>query len=349
MTIGSIFGVNPPVVVTNSKALPLQSPHPSLVYGVELEIENASFDWGNSFWTSKEDGSLRNGGVEFVSKPATFSNLVQKLTRFYDEHPLKNTPDNGSNFSDRTSIHVHTNCTDLTEEQLSSICLMYSVCERLLYNYIGHDRDKNIFCVPWYETLITHNMISQVVVGNLGNIKMWQKYTGLNLLTLSTLGTIEWRHMHGNNDLDFIVNWLKLISHHYRVAHKYSFNDLKNMLLNLNTSSKYTSAIDTLFEGEALLLKCPNYEVMMEDGVLSAKYAYFDNGKVKSRTQDNNNTATNPIPVPSDMWFVTDAERLNLNQNNLDIWRARLRQHVFQAAGVANTNAVVIDDVVERD
>lgn len=291
--IYELLGVPHPVTVSWNKATPLPSPDPTRVFGVELEIENASFEWETQFWTAKEDGSLRNHGVEFVSKPTTYSVLVARLEQFYAEHQLRERKENDitysadSNFSDRTSIHVHSNCTDITAEQLSTICLIYSVVERLLYRFIGNERDMNIFCVPWYETTINHRVINSIVTGNMAPLRRWHKYTGLNLLTLTTLGTIEWRHMHGNCDIEFIAGWLRLISHHYRVAKSISFEELQHRLLGLNTTSQYRNMLDFLFEKDASLLHVPGYDLLLEEGVLSAKYAYNSN---MSKTEKSDNT-----------------------------------------------------------
>ena len=68
MLLSKLFGIDSPNPYRKTKVEDLKAPAPDLLYGIELEIERASFDWGTDYWNAKEDGSLRNGGVEYVSR-----------------------------------------------------------------------------------------------------------------------------------------------------------------------------------------------------------------------------------------------------------------------------------------
>ncbi len=139
----------------------IPTPDPSLLYGVELEIENTDSDLAVPGMRAVEDGSLRNNGWEFVTQPMTLSNPNHCLSSFFDGRGFSD-----ENYSERCSVHVHTNCLDLTFSQLAAICMLYQVFEGVLFNFIGNDRDKNIFCVPWSETNLSYRTVNRIEEAN---------------------------------------------------------------------------------------------------------------------------------------------------------------------------------------
>lgn len=286
--ISQMFGTRPPKPWTNAKVVALENPSPHLLYGVELEIENCNEDWTTAGFKVVTDGSLRNNGFEFVSSPMTYSNMAYALETFFNRNkPVEIKDDHhdttdASNYSDRTSIHVHTNVTDLTFKQLMGLCLIYEVFEKLLFTYIGNDRDKNIFCVPWSETTLTYSALPELIgVNGVGVIKNWQKYTALNLIPVGTQGSIEWRHMHGNADLQFILTWLRLIGHIYKYIQNTDIEEIKSNFLGMNTTSAYDHLLDRVFSYDADKLRTNNYRFMLEEGVLEMKYAMLEKPNTK--------------------------------------------------------------------
>ncbi len=249
---------------------------PDLLFGVEFEIEHTGhkpYDEISGI-TFKEDGSLRNNGMEFITKPMAYRALkpsIESFFRFYewDDH----------NYSERTSIHVHANCQDLTFQQLSSILLQYQVFEKLLYTFVGGDRDKNIFCVPWSETQLNYNVVTKLQKNDTLVVRRWQKYTGLNLLPLETQGTIEFRQMPGIHDVDKILAWIGIIGSMFAYARKHSMEDIEKEFTHLNTSSAYGLILDKVFGQYAERLKTPGYEELLEAGVLNIKYMLLDKGR----------------------------------------------------------------------
>lgn len=272
LSLAQMLGLKAVVPYTNNKVLPLQAADPALLYGLELEIENVpNFDeMVVTGMTSVEDGSLRNYGREFLTKPATFSVVHNILTRFFEKNKLTEL-----NYSERTSVHVHANCQDLTQEQIASVCLLYQVFEKLLYEFVGEERDKNIFCIPWDQTLLSYASVSNLLGGKgVMGLKSWQKYTGLNLLPLFSLGTMEFRHMAGTNDLNKISTWLNLIGSLFSYARKNTINEIKEMLVNLNTTSAYDDTTHRVFTyWTKSLTELQNYRFMLEEGVLNMKYS----------------------------------------------------------------------------
>lgn len=272
--IEQLFGLKPmPKIYTNTRAKPLVASCASLLYGVELEIENARNveEWNTPGTVFKEDNSLRNHGIEVVTSPMTISILNYVLTNFFEKSKV-----NESNYSERCSVHVHANCRDLTPEQVATVCLLYQVFEHLFYRFVGNDRDKNIFCVPWHETILTYNIVPELYKNNYGKLKQWMKYTGLNLLPLFSFGTLEFRQMAGEYDKERIINWCQLIGCLFEHARNNPLDTVQKQLIELNTTSEYRNVLDLVFQQWADLLRVPDYDLLLEEGVLNMKYSILN-------------------------------------------------------------------------
>jgi len=275
--VQEIFGLVPNIKpYTNSRAPQIDVACPSLLYGVELEIEHASNcrEWDIPGIDFKEDNSLRHDGIEVVTEPMSLSVLSYTLNRFFEKASLSD-----YNYSERCSVHVHANCRDLTLDQVSVVALLYQVFEHLLFQYAGNDRDKNIFCVPWYETTLTYNIVNSLVKGEHHKLRNWQKYTGLNLLPLYQFGTIEFRHLAGTCNRSFIVDWCNLIGCLFSFAHKHSLDETKEFIMGLNTTSEYQSTLEAVFNQWATHLTVPDYKLLLEEGVLNMKYSLLGGDK----------------------------------------------------------------------
>lgn len=297
------FGLDAGVrAYTNSKATPIEAACPSLLYGVELEIENAPLwgEWEGYGYSFKEDHSLRNHGIELITQPMTISVLNYCLEKFFERSKVTD-----RNYSERCSVHVHANCRDMSLDQVSVVALLYQVFEVLLFQFIGADRNKNIFCVPWYETTLTHSVINQLKAGDHGQLKKWQKYTALNLLPLYKYGTIEFRHMAGTHDLKFIIDWCNLIGCLFAYAKEHTLEQTREWIIDLNTTSAYRDTLQTVFGQWADLLRKPGFEILLEEGVLNMKYSLMEKKKsglyetyVQMRADAAGHAEITPDPAP---------------------------------------------------
>jgi hypothetical protein len=321
-TIRDLIGIPAVQVYTHNRAVPIPSADPSLLYGVELEIEKVP-NWDGMHVTgisSVEDGSLRDSGREFITKPMTFSFLSYVLRLFFNKNKLGE-----ANYSERTSVHIHANCQDLTVEQLGTICLLYQCFEPLLYRWIGGDRDKNIFCVPWGHSNLSYDMVHSLVEKkDLLAVRRWMKYSGLNLLPLYTQGTIEFRHMGGTCDVERILEWAGIIGSLFAHARVISLDDTKKWILGLNTTSAYGISLDSIFKQYAFTLRYPGYEVDLEEGVLGVKYS-LSSSKKKSYTASS---------APGDLAGVL------AQLQEADRERARIREETRQRATAEARGAV---------
>lgn len=334
-TIKDVFGLDNVVPWTTSKAVPMQNPAPSLLYGLELEIESANTDWKTAGMTVKEDGSLRNNGLEFITKPMTYSNLAYLLNYFFKRSNITQ-----ANYSERCSVHVHINALDMTEDEVAALCLIYQVFERVLFNWIGNGRDKNIFCVPWYDTMMTYCVVDRISRKDSYVLRTWQKYTALNLTPLTTQGTLEFRHMEGTHNVERILTWVRLIGHMYTFARTLGLEKTKNNFIDLNTTSQYMATLEQVFQQDAAVLRMPGFEEKIEDGILRMKYTLMDTATFKKRNlndvlemlQQRGNVVAPTPSTTQDNWFTRD-----------DLVNIR----AFTTGTLSGT--AIIDDIVERE
>ena len=105
----------------------------STLLGVEVEMEKAE-RLTTTYWDAKEDGSLRDGGVEYVfGAPYGGGDAIKALEELDKLVTEKMKP----SMSERTSTHVHVDVRDLTRDQLTSFILLYMVFEQPLFKYCG--------------------------------------------------------------------------------------------------------------------------------------------------------------------------------------------------------------------
>jgi len=285
----TIFELKAPAVfkAKNAKDFPV-GPDAALLYGVELEIENISFSKEDAcvpgiMW--HEDGSLRNNGCEYVTKPMDYQSLGSVLTNFFNTNKFT-----ANNYSERCSVHVHCNIGDMPLDQIQTLLIVYSVFERVLFEWIGDERKNNIFCVPLYETNLTQKLFSGGSMNHeITKLRNWQKYTALNMLPMFTQSTVEFRHMAGEHDVTRIMTWCALLGQMFKYAKTVPQQDVLDRIVMLNNNSLYGVFLQEVFGSYSLLLQaCPNFRQALEEGVVDAKFmitkeALAKNPKVEAK------------------------------------------------------------------
>ena len=249
------------------------TPLPEWLVGLELEMENFpgqidTHSFGGMLFTS--DGSLRSSdigyGTEAITKPISIKYIRDFLHAFFTNYGVSET-----NYSERCSTHVHFNVQPLEYSAIASICLLYQTVERLLFNYIGNDRDKNIFCVPWYQSNRSYHVVSELIKQNDNLVRNWQKYSALNLLPISSQGTIEFRHLHGTCDVNKILEWVSILAKMFEYAINHTLEDVRNDILNMNTVSNYYEWLDKVFGKYSNCLRVDGFEKALSVGVIDSK------------------------------------------------------------------------------
>ncbi len=255
--------------------------NPNLIVGIELEVEGTHHDpmkYADAcgiVWRVERDGSLRprDYSFEFISKPIPMEYALSELSRFYEKTKFKE-----DNYSDRCSVHVHTNVTDFTQEQLANLALVYIVVEDVLFEFVnfsnakekqGYCRDTNIYCIPWSQCRMNQQLVGKLFNNPVGAFKRWQKYTALNLLPILTQGTVEWRHMHGTADMKKLTTWFNLIGSIMAFAKNASFEDVVKTIKVLNDTSAYQQFFNSVLQG--YIPYDNTYQPAMSDGVINAK------------------------------------------------------------------------------
>ena len=96
------------------------------------------------------DGSLRNGGVEFITKPVSFDRALALFDTLHKGLTLGENP-----YTSRTSIHVHVNMASLSMDQLKHFLLTYALLEPVFFEVAGDTRKP-----AWGGTLIASSLQS---------------------------------------------------------------------------------------------------------------------------------------------------------------------------------------------
>jgi hypothetical protein len=179
------------------------------LFGIECEVESVNVNESWDFLSSKairitEDNSLRNNGKEFLIGPASAANALVSFNYLHTNGKWVNPADK---FSHRTSIHVHANCQNREGPVVRTAVLLYALFEEYFFSMVDSSRRDNIHCVPLTDTYLP-SIYGADIVGLCGR---WHKYTALNIKPLGTLGTIEFRHMQGHDDLTLLRQWLTVI------------------------------------------------------------------------------------------------------------------------------------------
>ena len=263
-------------------------PAEDVTVGIEYEIENCrplnqipndvnTWDAFCAFWQVTQDGSLRNNGAEFVSKPVTNSEIAAALSLL--NHYLRNWVPRTTT-SHRTGIHVHVNASDLNVPQIFAWVSLYQVFERMLYKYSGH-RDENIYCLPTYAWADNIESAFRELYQNQGDAlrlfsRKGHKYAGLNALPLEAQGTLEFRMMHTTHNIEQIGYWVDFLTHvkAYAASKVEDIDGLLKFLdglATLNTSSKYGALMDAVFPVNNGELLYKDWERDIALGVIQVK------------------------------------------------------------------------------
>lgn len=235
------------------------------LFGIEVEVENVNQNIPPlNYWQTTTDNSLRNNGYEFVSLPIRANQVegaIQELTEALSKE---------IEFSERTSCHVHMNVRDLTISEIYNLILIYIVVEEVLFQWVGHDRSKNIFCIPITETRY-YKQLGNFETYIADTIHNWNKYTALNLLPIKEKGTVEFRHMYGTLDPKVLLTWINFLCCMKDAAKNYETKQLLEDIQQLNTNSEYSMFISKIFRQYGEIFQSYPLQALMEKAVSQIK------------------------------------------------------------------------------
>lgn len=209
------------------------------------------------------DGSLKDQGAEYTLC-VWHNNAGEYLDYLFSclEKPQA---------SSRCSVHVHTNVTDFTQDQIKSLILLYTIFERPLFRYSGNRWD-NVYCVPVQAWAVGHNL-DRMTLGHIA--KEFPKYSAMNVFpddgNDGRLGTVEFRHMVGNRNVMYITTWIDMLALLVQYAQAQDYANLKEQIASMRTTSQYWDLFKTIFKNLAPVLNYSSFDKDVEQGITFAK------------------------------------------------------------------------------
>lgn len=187
------------------------------MFGIELEAEGNLDQIATKFWKTEVDGSLRNGGLEFIlKKPVDLTELGAALDEFVD-----NTKGFTFAKSIRTSCHVHVNMQPFKFREIYAVIGAYWLFEDILVELCGPERVGNLFCLRASDAQASVQWITESIRRTLSS---WNdqfllnfhpdtsKYAALNLSSVSRFGSLEFRSMRGIYTKKEISQWVNILN-----------------------------------------------------------------------------------------------------------------------------------------
>lgn len=180
--------------------------------GIEIELEFADLFIPRKelrYWDAEEDGSLRGASNEFVLKnPAPRGKVHDRLLalkRYLKDAEIKD--------SHRAGIHVHINMQEHTFREVAQFICLYLIFENMLVRWCGEDREGNLFCLRADDAPYLLNMLRRAFKDQ----DFWElndnkfRYASMNVRSLCTYGSLEFRSMRSTTDFDQIEEWVRIL------------------------------------------------------------------------------------------------------------------------------------------
>lgn len=200
--------------------------------GVEVELENLDHfgtTWvsemrSNGLWNVTKDGSLRNGGLEFIMStgegyPLKGGDITRAMFQFKKVWKLYTEAGNEAPIcSPRTSVHIHIDVRDLELSQLKKLFLLYAVFEETFFKWADFTRYDSNYCrsLEYNQDIVSRlsdivNMPNDDPVNIMHHLMNGNKYDAMNYLSIKQRGSLEFRLMHGTYDTSLIIRWINLL------------------------------------------------------------------------------------------------------------------------------------------
>lgn len=184
-------------------------------FGIEVEVEylDTVKNLLTQDWITKNDGSLRYHGREYVSPGPIPKERVEGALDFLCKKINKGPVINDS---PRTSVHVHRNVLDLTMTQIWTVCMAYWLLEETLFKLCGPGREQNLFCLRMKDAQgLKRTVENELTLINLPTSSLYRadhiRYAGLNLCAIPLFGSIEFRGMAGIYNAEYLTKWVMVL------------------------------------------------------------------------------------------------------------------------------------------
>jgi hypothetical protein len=179
--------------------------------GIEVELEGFHSDQPKvRGWNTIPDGSLRDGGLEFVFNGPVGG--VTAMTRLTALGEVLGPYQEDIKCSERTSLHVHVDVRELELGQVWLMLVLYGLVEPYLFTVCGEHRADNIYSLAWYKGEHQLSNLSALSYNNgfraTGDSEMFPKYATVNIGALNTFGSLEFRGHEGTATIDQMTLWV---------------------------------------------------------------------------------------------------------------------------------------------
>lgn len=234
MKVASLFGHNDSTLkFSPSDFWPL----PKCKIGLEWEWENGgklhsylSIGKGAPYLSAHEDGSLRDRGCEVVTVGEGLfgQDLSGAFVAMHALYEQTKAAGQAPVCTYRCGFHAHLDIRDLDHTELHNLLVLYCVLEKPIFDFVGKDRWKSNFCVPWFRSDSQFPVLKGIegIADNskavADNIRRLARYSALNCQAIAKLGSVEFRHMENspNEIATKQIDFVKLIMHLKRLAIK---------------------------------------------------------------------------------------------------------------------------------
>lgn len=203
------------------------------MYGVEVEVEYNAPPESNipkavqQFWTVVNDGSLRNYGK--IGDCAFEYRYTKPLNSFTSAVAVKqlchvlNTQTKEIYNSGRTSTHVHVNVCNITKLQIMNLITLSIIFDEFLVAQHHPFRSGNLFALRYVDAEWPVRYLTQAVQGSRFRTfcSANYRYASVNLTSIASFGTIEFRAMDGELNSQRINQWVFCLHQLKRKASEY--------------------------------------------------------------------------------------------------------------------------------
>ncbi len=190
--------------------------------GIEIELEGAFLPAAiGGHWTGHVDNSLRNytdpeGLVhaprEYVINGVINHEEVPKALKQFSDALVKAKAK--PVLSNRCSVHVHVNASQLTVKQVYTWLACYYILEEPLIKFCGPDREGNLFCLGGCDSQYAIDALAAAADGQRNFAELNDqnlKYTACNVWALYNYGSLEFRAHGGTTDTSRIQQWIDIL------------------------------------------------------------------------------------------------------------------------------------------
>lgn len=195
-----------------------------LKFGLEIEMENTGgvepHEDFNMLWTHHVDNSLRNNGIEYVTRGAGVNKEIafkslDELEKLLNKYPK-------IEFSERTSFHVHMNFQDRTLKDFHNFLTTYYMLENLLTLRAGFEnRVANLFCLRLVDANAVKKSLLNSFAFSFSEMFGHEKYLALNLSAFGRFGTLEVRVHRGTKDVHEYKAFIEALEEIYTNSMKF--------------------------------------------------------------------------------------------------------------------------------